>query len=171
MTRRSALVAGGVVTVLGFVVLGLAVGWLWAQIAIPARFTVTPDNAVMDEVEAGRQFGVTVTYAWLSAAAALLWTLLCGLRFVDVGWPLVPLTVLGASLAAILAWRLGVALGPGDATTAIKGADVGDTVPQSLMLDSHGVLFVWPVVSLVALIAVTWWATSPGDRTRAPLDS
>lgn len=157
IVRRSPLATSILVTVIGFLVLGLLVGWLWSVLADPSSFTVTNDNGVMDEVESAKQFGVTVTFTWLSAVAALAWSTLCSWRFAALGWPHVVSTAAGAAAASAIAWRLGVLLGPSDPVTAIKTAKVGTLVPTRLVLDSHGVLLVWPVVALIALILVVTW--------------
>lgn len=151
------LVSSIVTTTVGFVLLGLLVGWLWSVLAHPPEFTVVRGNGVMDEVQAAHQFQMTVTFTWLSASAALIWGAVCSVRFSVTGWPQVVTTVAASTVAGVIAWRLGVLLGPPSPEGAIRSASVGDKIPTRLILDSHGILLVWPVVALVAFVVVLTW--------------
>lgn len=62
---------------------------------------------------------------------------------------------LGGLLASIVVWRLGVFLGPGDALDTAKGLPDGRRFDGPLELSALGVLFSWPIASVVAHFALT----------------
>lgn len=155
---------GAVVTIGGFLVLGLVVGWLWSVLAEPAAYSVTRDGAVMGETEAANQFGVNVAFAWLGALVAVLWGGICAFWFAGHGWPHVISTLLGALAASALAWRLGILFGPPPPEPVVKAAEVGSKVPMQVRVDSYGVLLAWPIAALIGLlVVVTWIAPNDGD--------
>ena len=54
----------------------------------------------------------------------------------------------------MIAWRVGVLLGPPD-PTSVKGLTVGDHVPAELAVDGIAPFLVWPIFGLVGLIGAT----------------
>lgn len=156
------LLRSGLTVLITFVVAGGAVGVIWSQIAQPSAFTVDSGQAFMGEAEAGRQFGVAVTYTWLGALAALVLGFVFGLRLHRHGWFTALAVAAGASVAAVIAWRLGLALGPPDPKSVIPSAADGARVPQRLEVDSYGILLVWPVLALAGLLsAIAWFVAEP----------
>jgi len=63
--------------------------------------------------------------------------------------------VIGGIAGSVVAWRLGVFLGPGDIETSAKGLAPGARFDGPLKLSARGVLFAWPLVSTVAYFALT----------------
>ncbi|MGH3424106.1 MAG: hypothetical protein ACRDO8_05215 [Nocardioidaceae bacterium] len=163
LAREPRRLRGALVTVAGYVALGIVVAWLWSVLAHPAVYTVTRDGAAMGEAEAGKQFGVTVTFAWLGALAGVGWGAFCAWRYAWHGWPHVVVTVLGAAAASAVAWRLGMALGPPDPEPVARAAEAGSHVPMRLRIDSYGVLLAWPVAGLAGLLAVVTWLLPDED--------
>ena len=143
----------GLVTVMIFAVLGCLAAWLWSAWADPARYLVTNNNAVMGELEAGRQFGPDVAYSVIAVVAGLVAGSILGWRYGRVGWVLPVVTALAAAGAGVIAWQLGIALGPPDPRTLLGGAAAGDLVPERLDVHARGVLLLWPAAALVGLIA------------------
>jgi hypothetical protein len=141
-----------VITGVAFAVAGIVAAWLWAQWADPPTYDVLKNTAIMGEEEAGRQFGVDVTFALLGLALSVPLGFLAGWRWHRVGWPLVVGCAVGAGLAAVIAWRLGVVLGPNDPAQAWHSAQVGDQVPEQLAVHAKGLLLVWPIGALAGLI-------------------
>lgn len=145
---RSGLVAGAV-----FVLLGCLAAWLWSVWADPAGFVVTRDNAVMDELQAGRQFGTDVVYSALAVVGGLAAGSLLGWRYARAGWVLVVVTALAAGAAAVIAWRLGIVLGPPEPQSVLGDTRPGDVVPERLDVHARGLLLLWPIAALAGLIA------------------
>lgn len=170
-SRDGVAVGGVVVTIGGFLVLGVLVGWLWSLLADPASYTVTRQGVMLGETEAAKQFGVAVTFTWLGALAAVLWGGLCTWRLAGNGWVQVVVTVVGAMAAAVVAWQLGLALGPPDPGPIVRSAGVGTHVPMQVDIHGYGVLFVWPLAAVLALIAVVTWLVPPESAERDPDDT
>jgi hypothetical protein len=143
------------VSVGGFVVLGLLVGYVWSLVADPAVYTVTGGTALMGEQAAVAQFGVTVDYVWLAAIAAMGWGAAVGWWSDRIGWTYLVFLIFGASVAALVSWRFGLALGPAEPMSVIAGAANSDEIPLRITIDSYGALLVWPVAALFGSIAAT----------------
>lgn len=151
-TGRAELLRSGIVTCAAFVVLGCVGGWLWSMWADPARFVVIKDNAVMGELEAGRQFGADVVYSAVAVVGGLAAGSALGWRYARLGWVLAVFTAVAAGVAALIAWRLGIVLGPPPPQTVLGDARVGDRVPEQLAVHAHGLLLLWPIAALVGYI-------------------
>ncbi len=136
-----------------FAALGLLAGWVWARWAEPAGYVVTSHGAVMGELQAGQRFGVDADYSALAGAGGLLAGSLLGWRQGRLGWVQPVVVALAAGLAAVIAWRLGVTLGPPPPAQALKGAQLGDLVPEELDVHAKGLLLLWPIAALVGSLA------------------
>ncbi len=67
----------------------------------------------------------------------------------------------------MIAWRLGVRLGPPD-PSSVKGASVGDHVPAKLAIDGMAPFLVWPIFGLVGLIVATLIGVAREPRCSSP---
>jgi hypothetical protein len=146
---RDALVVLGI-----FLLLGLVGGWLWWLLVTPAEFTKLATGGAMGENELGKQFGADGWYAVIGFVAGLVAGLgLTGWRSRD---PLLTslLVVLGAALAAVAMLLVGHWLGPGDATEALRTAEVGTRVPEPLDVDTFTIYLGWPAGALVGALFV-----------------
>lgn len=146
--------------VLLMLVLGVVCGLVWQWQAEPAEYVVSDRGAVLDQEGARGQFGVIVLFVGLGAAASLMWGVAVGRVLRGLGWLLVPVTVLACSAAAVVAWRLGVALGPPD-PAGVGGAGIGDTIPARLAVDSLAAFVVWPVLGLAGVLWMTYFSREP----------
>jgi len=147
-----------------YLALGCAAGWLWSLTAEPALYLVTGNNAVMDEVQAGREFGPDVVYSLIAVIAGVASGTLLGRMYAGLGWVLPVATALAAGMSALVAWRLGVALGPPDPLGLLRDAQAGDTLPARLDVHARGLLLLWPIAALIGLIASI--ATTPAHPVR-----
>jgi hypothetical protein len=153
---RAVLITGAL-----FLVAGLVGGWLWSEFADPPAFEVVRSTAIMGEEEAGRQFGVDVTFALIGLAVAFPLGLLTGWRWHRVGWPQAVACAVAAGIAAVVAWRLGVILGPEDPAGLLDGASVGDLLPEQLDVHARGLLLAWPVGALAGFVAAVLLFSRP----------
>lgn len=142
-----------VVTCLAYAAAGLLAAWLWAQLADPPAYHVFRETVLMNEEEAGRQFGVDISYAAIAGGFAVVLGFVTGWRWHRVGWPHIAAVVVGAATAAVIAWRLGIVLGPDEPAGLLSSAQVGDDIPEKLDVHADGLLLVWPVTGLIGLIA------------------
>lgn len=153
---RAVLITGAL-----FLVAGVVGGWLWSEFADPPAFEVVRATAIMGEEEAGRQFGVDVTFALIGLALAFPLGLLTGWRWHRVGWPQAVACAVAAGIGAVIAWRLGIILGPEDPASLLSGASVGDLLPEQLDVHARGLLLAWPVGALAGFVAAVLLFSRP----------
>lgn len=151
--ERAGVVRWTLLVVGALLVAGIAAGVVWSVLAQPPGYTVSADGASMGEAAAGQQFGVEVVYAGLAAAVGLATGALAGVRLSRYGWVLVVTLAIGSSGAAFVSLAVGRRLGPPDPSLVVAGASIGDVVPTQLEVAAHGLLLVWPVATLVGLLA------------------
>ena len=131
--------------------LGVAAGFVWELLATPAEWEVSKRGLLMDEAASKGQFGVVVVFVAVGAVASLAlggftaWTLR------DLGWIATPLVIVGTLAASVLAWRLGVLLGPPD-PSSVKGVSVGGHIPARLAVEGVSPFLVWPISGLTGFI-------------------
>lgn len=163
--RRPGLLGDAVVVLAAFLLVGVAAAVLWWLLADPPRYSVTRRGPAMGEVELGRQFAID---GWYAVLAALLGG---GTGLVLTWWrsrdPLATvLLVLPASgLAALVAARLGTALGPPDPQRVLADAEVGSRVPEMLSVSDPVFWLVWPIAALAGSLMVLWSSAGPRRST------
>lgn len=169
---RTPLVRDAGVVLAWFLVLAVVGALVWWQLTPLAEYTRTADNAQMSEEELGRQVAADGWYVVIAVVGGLLSgiTLLSWRRRDPLA--MVVLVVLGSLLGGWVMLRVGLWLGPADPTSALRHAAVGTKVPLQLEPKAGGVLYVWPIMTLVGAIGVIWGtddvrATRPGT---APAD-
>jgi hypothetical protein len=140
---------------------GLPVAVVWWLIAPLPRLVVRADGVFFaqaggeDAVAADGWFAICTATAGLVAALLVF----ARARRARVG-ALVGLAV-GGLLGAIVTWRVGVLLGPGDALDSAKGLAAGTRLDGPLKLSALGVLFAWPIAAVVSYFALTAGLESP----------
>jgi hypothetical protein len=139
----------------GMIVLGAIGGLLWLGLADPAEWEVTQRGIILTEDAARGQFEVVVTFVALGAVLCLGWGLVAGRWLREVGWPLVPIFAAAASVAAVIAWRIGVALGPADPRESVHPS-LGDRLPAPLEIDAFAPFLAWPIFALFGLLLAAW---------------
>ncbi|MEU6355374.1 AAA family ATPase [Streptomyces sp. NPDC047072] len=157
---RTELLEAAVVTV-AVAVLGALLGVLWWWLAphVPLVGNVDEQGAwavYLKDTEGEQAVGVDGTFTLLalpfglvSAVAVFLWRKRGGV-------PLVVAVALGGLLGSLLAWRLGVWLGPTDDVLAhAKEVGKGVTFSAPLKLGAKGALLAWPLAALVVHLALT----------------
>ncbi|MFJ4693513.1 DUF2567 domain-containing protein [Streptomyces sp. NPDC088766] len=152
---REAAVITVVVALLG-AALGLL--WLWLAPRVPLVGEAVDDNWVvyLKDTEGEQAVGVDGTFVLLalacgavSAAAVFAWRRRGGV-------PLVVALALGGLLGSLLAWRLGVWLGPGqDVVARARAAGAGVTFSAPLKLSAKGALLAWPLAALLVHLGLT----------------
>ncbi|MDQ3627722.1 MAG: hypothetical protein M3419_02710 [Actinomycetota bacterium] len=159
------LVRSAASTVLALVLGGALSAVLWSQLADPPMAQVQAARVLTGGDELTRQFGMDVTFAWTSALPALPIGALVGALWHRHGWVQAVAVMLGGIAAGLLAWRLGMVLGPGELADRLPSASVGDRLPNALQLDSLGLLLSAAVAALVGFVlGVAFFATGDLDN-------
>lgn len=143
--------------------LGIASGLVWLWLAHPAEWEVRPTGLVLTEGASRDQFSVVVVFAIIGAVVSVVWASVATLVLEDIGWVVTPVVVVVSVLAAVVAWRVGVELGP-PSPVSVTGVTVGDTVPSRLDVDGVAPFLVWPIFAVVGVVLGT---LGRRDRTLA----
>src|SRR4029077_16749404 len=141
-----------------FAVAGAVAGVVWWQVASPAYYTRTSDNAIMLQVELGQRVQGDGWFVVIGLVAALV-----GGGVLTRGRNrhllLVVLAGYVASLAGgALALALGRLLGHQDVAALAKSTAVGSRFPDSLNVISPLVVVAWPIGFLIGSVGVIWGA-------------
>jgi hypothetical protein len=155
---------------LAFVVAGAVTGLVWELVAPLPRLQLVGDRVLTPQVEqetavaADGWFAVVAAVAGIAAAVGLF----LRVRSTRVS-ALATLTV-GGLLAAVVAWRVGVALGP-DAVPAEAGRTAdGEFFSGPLRLSAVGVLLTWPLTSVITYFALAAGLDPERPRRNEPRD-
>ncbi|MBK3624658.1 DUF2567 domain-containing protein [Streptomyces sp. MBT49] len=137
-------------------VLGLL--WVWLAPKVPLVGDVVEGNWVVyfKDTEGEQAIGVDGTFTLLALACGALSALAVFLWRRRGGVPLVVALGVGGFLGSLLAWRLGVWLGPGSDVLA-HAQDVGKGVTFSapLKLGAKGALLAWPFAAVLVHLGLT----------------
>ncbi|GAB2739782.1 hypothetical protein GCM10027072_38950 [Streptomyces bullii] len=145
-----------VAVALGGVLLGLL--WWWLAPRVPLVGDVTDGNWVvyLKETEGEQAVGVDGTFTLLGLAFGAVTALAVFAVRRRGGVPLVVGLALGALLGSLLAWRVGVWLGPAqDVIAHAKDVGKGVTFSAPMKLGAKGALLAWPLAGLVVHLGLT----------------
>jgi hypothetical protein len=145
----------GLAVIGGCLLAGVLLAILWRSLAPLPHLVKRADGIYLtggqDEVAIAADGWFAACSATTGLVAALV--VFARMRQARLG-PLLGL-VIGGLAGSVLAWRLGVLLGPGAIVETAKGLAVGSNFDGPLKLSARGVLFLWPLVSTVAYFALT----------------
>lgn len=152
--REAAVITAGVA--LTGALLGLL--WVWLAPKVPLVGDVVQGNWVVyfKDTEGEQAIGVDGTFTLLalafgavSAVAVFAWRRRGGV-------PLVVALALGGLLGSLLAWRVGVWLGPdSDVLAHARAAGKGVTFSAPLKLGAKGALLAWSLAGLLVHLGLT----------------
>lgn len=152
--REAGVVA--VAVALGGVLLGVL--WWWLAPHVPLVGDVVEGNWVvyLKDTEGEQAVGVDGTFTLLALAFGVVSALVVFLLRRRGGVPLVVGLAVGGLLGSLLAWRVGVWLGPAEDVVA-RAREVGRGVTFSapLQLGAKGALLAWPLAALVLHLGLT----------------
>ncbi|MBC7632739.1 hypothetical protein [Aeromicrobium sp.] len=137
------------------IALGVASGFVWLLLANPAEWEVRSTGIVLTEAAAKGQFSVIVTFVLVGAGVSLAWGSVSGWLLRDLGWLITPLVVVVTLAAAVIAWRVGVGLGPPE-PASVTGPSIGDKLPATLAVDGITPFLVWPIFGLLGVLLASW---------------
>ncbi|MEV7396122.1 hypothetical protein [Aeromicrobium sp. NPDC092404] len=139
--------------------LGVAAGFVWERLASPAEWEARETGLVMDEAASQGRFGVIVVFVIVGVVTSLLLGAFSAWTLRDLGWIVTPVVILLTVAAAVIAWRVGVHLGPPD-PASVKDVAIGDRVPAELAVDGLAPFLLWPILGLVGFIGTMLLVTT-----------
>lgn len=148
--REAAVIA--VAVALGGVLLGVL--WWWLAPSVPL---IADDTAVyLKDTEGEQAIGVDGTFTLLALAFGAVSALAVFLWRRRGGVPLVVALAVGGLLGSLLAWRIGIWLGPTQDVVA-HAKEVGKDVTFSapLKLGAKGAMLAWSLSALVVHLGLT----------------
>ncbi|WDM11673.1 AAA family ATPase [Streptomyces lavenduligriseus] len=152
--REAAVIT--VVLAFGGVLLGLL--WWWLAPHVPLVGDVLDKSWVvyLKDSEGEQAVGVDGTFTLLGLGFGLVSALVVFLLRRHGGAPLVVALGLGGLLGSLLAWRLGIWLGPdADVLAHAQAVGKGVTFSAPLKLSAKGALLAWPLAALLAHLGLT----------------
>ncbi|QCB22135.1 AAA family ATPase [Streptomyces sp. SS52] len=139
---------------------GVLLGVLWWKLApsVPLVGEVVGDRwlVYLKESEGEQSVGVDGTFTLLALAFGALSAVAVFLLRRRGGVPLVVALGAGGLLGSLLAWRVGIWLGPAqDVVAHAKEVGKGVTFSAPLKLGAKGALLAWPIAALVVHLGLT----------------
>ncbi|MFI9025987.1 DUF2567 domain-containing protein [Streptomyces sp. NPDC053560] len=137
-------------------VCGALFGVLWAWLA-PHVPLISDGKAVyLKNAEGEESIGADGTFLLLGLGLGVVSAALVFLWRRRGGVPLVVALVVGGLLASVLAWRIGMLLGPErDVVAQAKAAGKGIAFDAPLRLQAKGALLAWPIGAALANLLLT----------------
>ncbi|NEA41879.1 ABC transporter permease [Streptomyces sp. SID11385] len=161
----------GVLLALALVVLGLAFGALWLWLAPRVPLIADGKAVYLKDSEGEQPIGADGTFALIGLGFGILTGLAVFLWRRAGGAALVLGMAAGALLGSVVAWRLGVWLGPTqDVVAHAKEAGKNVTFDAPLKLAAKGTLLAWPLAACVVHLLLTA-AFGPRDPSPYGLDA
>ncbi len=152
---REAAVVTVAVTV-GGILLGLLWWWLAPHVPLIADEVDKSWVVYIKDTEGEQAVGVDGTFTLLGLAFGLVSAVAVFLWRRRGGVPLVVALGLGGLLGSLLAWRLGVWLGPeSDVIAHARAVGKGVTFSAPLKLGAKGALLAWPLAALLVHLGLT----------------
>ncbi|MEN3583576.1 AAA family ATPase [Streptomyces sp. ZYX-F-203] len=147
-------------TVVALAVSGVLFGllWWWLTPRVPLVGERTDGNWVvyLKDSEGEQSIAVDGTFALLGVGFGVLAAVILFVVRRRGGPALVVALGLGTLLGSLVAWRVGVWLGPSrDVVAHARSAGEGATFPAPLRLGAKGALLAWPLAALAVHLALT----------------
>ena len=147
---------------------GVLAGVLWWSVVDLPSYLIQPDSTAtmgerdLSEFIAGDAWFCVLGLLIGAALGTVAWR---NLR--SLGWPLVVVVALVATVAALLCWGVGYQLGPGEFDRRLATAKPGDVVPIDLTVRAYASLLVWPFFAVVPVLLGS--SLSEDDEEHQPL--
>lgn len=152
--REAAVIT--IAVALGGVLLGLLWWWLAPHIPLVGDEVDKSWVVYLKDTEGEQAIGVDGTFTLLGLAFGVVSAVVVFLLRRRGGVPLTVALGVGGLLASVLAWRLGVWLGPeSDVLAHAKAVGKGVTFSAPLKLNAKGALLAWPFAALLVHLGLT----------------
>ncbi|MFD0419585.1 DUF2567 domain-containing protein [Streptomyces sp. NPDC127108] len=155
-TDLKADVRDAVVVMVAVAASGVLLGLLWLWLAPSVPLIADKTTVYLKDTEGEQAIGVDGTFALLALAFGLVSAVVVFLVRRRGGIPLVVGLAAGGLLGAVLAWKVGVWVGPEtDVAAHARAVGAGVVFDAPMELKAKGVLLAWPVAAMVAQLVLT----------------
>lgn len=165
VSRVSPLVQRIAIQVGSGLVVGILAGLVWHGVVDQPGYTLGENgNATMGERELVGVFTIDYWFAVLGAFLGLLQGIWAWRWFGMRGWIVVPVALVCSTIAGLVAWVTGEAMGPQDFDQRLAAGKVGEVVPLDFQLQAHSALAMWPLGAIVPIMIASAFLPEPDDR-------
>ncbi len=165
--RHAPLLRGISVFLILSLVVGGVSGLVWASVAELPSYRINSDgSASMSERGLAQVFSSDSSFCLVGLVTGLLLGLLAWWWFSRRGVLVVPIAAVGALMACLTCWWIGILVGPSGFAIRISGAKAGDLVPIDLALRSWPPVLVWPFAALVPVLVISMVRWDAAERSR-----
>ncbi len=134
-------------------VLGILAAIAWKLTAPTPSVTVSGDGtAAVTNRTMAEYFGADADFMIIGMFAGLGLGAMCWRWLKPLGWPIAFVSVAAGMIAALVAWRVGVLLGPHDFDQRIAQAASGQQVAIDLTLRTPTAWLSWPLGSVLTVL-------------------
>lgn len=156
------ILAEAVAVVVAFAVAGAIGGWIWERWVTPPEgvvndgkwrlgYRIRGDFLVSDYASLGHGFGVIGTFVVIGLVGGLLLGVAAALLCRRSELATLAAVLVGGVLAAVVCYRVGLALGPSDPDVAAASAKNGTMLVGDLAITELSPFVAWSVTALAAL--------------------
>ena len=139
---------------LACVVAGAVVGVVWELLTPLPQFQVVGDRILLPAAEDETAVAADGWFAVCAGLAGVVSAVAVFVRVREARLSVLAGLTLGGLLAAVIAWRVGVALGPDSVRAEAVGASDGEFFSGPLELSALGVLFTWSLTAVITYFAL-----------------
>ena len=140
---------------LACVLVGILTGLVWELVTPLPQFQVVGRRAISSgAIEDETAVAADGWFAVCAGVAGILSAIAVFVRVRSARISALAGLTLGGLLASVLAWRVGVLLGPDSVRAGAAGMSDGETFSGPLRLSAVGVLFAWPLTALITYFAL-----------------
>lgn len=144
---------------------GVVAGVIWALGAFRPSYEVADDlAATMGERGLVGIFAADAFFSVMMVLVGLAIGVACWMLFHRNGWWVCMLSVVGAGIAGVLAWQVGLLVTPDDFPERLAKA-VGGMVPVDLQLRATAALLVGPFAAITPVMLFAAFAPEPRPRS------
>lgn len=141
-------------TLLGCLVAGAVTGIVWEMVTPLPEFHVAGGRALGSEFEEETAIAADGWFAICAAVAGIVSAVVVFARVRAARISVLLGLTLGCLLASVVAWRVGMAVGPDSVRAGAAGLEDGETFSGPLRLSAYGVIFAWPLMAVIAYFAL-----------------
>ncbi len=154
-TRRGLppVIRGVAVYLVFSAVLGALSGLLWHAVVRLPTYTMQGSGAATTTERGLTQFfGTDAWFSVIGAVCGAIVGLLGWWLFRWLGWFVTLVVLVGGSVAALIAWVVGEAMGPTDFASRISSAHAGQVLPIDFQLRSHSSVLIWLLFAVLPVL-------------------